>query len=549
MERLNFANKKIMVICGALIIIGMITCMLPVSVTKLHHLPAFSYLTLILLWAITVRRRVINPDVRYRMLMGCAFMVMLFFLRMCKFSYFPDDDIINEYLWYGYSLPLTAIPLFMFMATLYIEPVRDMRKMRIIESILLIVDAVLVAVVMTNAYHSWVYKITVHPDKEYTHEWFYYVVTAWRALLTVGILIVVFKKCSLSAARRKWYIPAISIAISCSLLTWYYINGGAPKIAGHKLFQLQEALCIPFIIAFESIIQIGMIPANSGYRRLFDHSGINACIYDMNDNPAVVSIDFTKDAIDADHRINREDVPGGYVTWVDDLTIINRLNREIEEVTEELSGENDLIRQENEIRAERVSFETKNRLYNRIATAVRTRAVRVNGLLIRLSGETDENNFRKGIVYASILSAYIKRMGNLMLLTDGGRNLSSEELKIAIAESMEYLRISGCVCDISVAGSCELPADFALLSYELFEAAVEDVRLTMHTITVSLDCLDPFELLIAMDAKPQTLTSSWKEKEVAAASGELTVKYEDDTLYVSFRKDGFKNPDAGEVGP
>ena len=548
MERLNFADKKIMVICGALIITGMVTCMLPVSVTKLHHLPAFSYLILILLWAITVKRRVINPDVRHRMLIGCAFMAMLFFLRMCKFSYFPDDVMINEYLWYGYSLPLTAIPLFMFMATLYIDPVRDMKKTRIIEWILLILDTAIVTVVMTNAYHSWVYKITVHPDKEYTHEWFYYVVTAWRALLTLGILVVVFKKCSVLAARAKWYIPVISIAVSCTLLTWYYINGGAPKIAGHKLFQFQEALCIPFIIAFESIIQVGMIPANSGYRRLFDHSGINACIYDTDDNPAVVSIDFTKDATDADHRINREDVPGGYVTWVDDLTIVNRLNREIEEVTEELSGENDLIRQENEIRAERVSFETKNRLYNRIATAVRSRAVRVNGLLTRLSAEKDENKFRKGIVYASILSAYIKRMGNLMLLTDGGRNLSCEELKIAIAESMEYLRLSGCVCDISLLGTCELPPDFALLSYELFEAAVEDVRLTMHTVTVSLDCRDPFEMLIAMDAMPQALTSSWKEKEVRAAMGELTVKFEDDTLYVRLRKDRPEGPDAGEVG-
>lgn len=39
-------------------------------------------------------------------------MVLLFFLRMCKFSYFPDDVYINEYLWYGYTIPLTAIPLF-----------------------------------------------------------------------------------------------------------------------------------------------------------------------------------------------------------------------------------------------------------------------------------------------------------------------------------------------------------------------------------------------------------------------------------------------------
>ena len=62
----------------------------------------------------------------------------------------------------------------------------------------------------------------------------------------------------------------IAYEISGILLTWYLINGGAPRIMGHKLFQLHEAVCIPFIIAFESIIQIGMIPADSGYRLLFD---------------------------------------------------------------------------------------------------------------------------------------------------------------------------------------------------------------------------------------------------------------------------------------
>lgn len=536
MERLNFANKKIMVVCVALIFTGIITQINPFRVIQLHHLPAFSYLILIILWAVIIKRRIINPEVRNRVLIACAFMVLLFFLRMCKYSYFPDDVRIMEYLWYGYSLPLTAIPLFMFMATLHIEPVKDEKLINTVEWILAIINTVLVTIVMTNEYHSWAYKITVHPDKVVTHAWCYYVIIAWRAALAVGTLVVVFRKCSLSAARKKWYIPAVCIGFGCILLTWYLIVGGSPKIAGHKLFQLQEALCIPFIMAFESIIQIGMISANSGYRRLFDHSGINACIYDKDDNPAVVSINWKKDAgDDENHRICREAVSGGYVTWVEDISIINRLNRDIEEVTEELSEENDLIRQENEIRAERVSFETKNRLYNRIATAVRTRAVRVNGLLLRLGSETDEVNFRKGVVYASILSAYIKRMGNLMLLTDGGKSLSCEELRITISESMEYLSLSGCVCDITVNGECELPPDFGLLAYELFEASVEDVRLSMHTITVNLDCNDPFEMQIAMDAAPQILTSSWKEKEVKEAGGNLSVRYEDETLYITLK--------------
>ncbi|MCR5501477.1 MAG: hypothetical protein K6F53_00550 [Lachnospiraceae bacterium] len=464
--------------------------MIPVRGYMPHNLSTFSYLAIIIIWAQTVRQRIDDPGVRSRLLIACAFMVLLFFLRMCKYSYF-ENITVREYLWYGYTLPLTAIPLFMFLASLYIEPVSNDRHLPVVERILIIINIVFVAVVMTNNLHSQVYKITVHPDKEFTHAWFYYVITLWRLALAVGTLYVIFKKCSLTAARKKWYIPAICIAVSLILLTWYLIVGGSPRIAGHKLFQIHEAVCIPFIMAFESIIQIGLIPVNSGFRRLFYHSGINACIYDKDNRPAVVSCSWTGTEGDEDHRVCKELISGGYVTWVEDITVINRLNHQIEEVTEELNNENDLIRQENKVRAERVSFETKNRLYNRIASAVRTKAVRVNDLLNKLREERDDKEFRNGIIYASVLSAYIKRMGNLMILTDAVSALSSKELGMAISESLQYLQLKGIFCNYTEKGECELPSKAVLLAYEMFETAVEDVWLRLHTMWSRLSMMMP----------------------------------------------------------
>ncbi|MBR4574508.1 MAG: hypothetical protein IKO16_06330 [Lachnospiraceae bacterium] len=176
MERLNFANKRIMIIFFPLFLTGIVTCMLPVSVTKLHHLPAFSYITMILIWAVSIRRRIVDDAIRHRILTACVFMVFLFFLRMCKFSYFPDDVYVNEYLWYAYTIPLTTIPMCFFLAALYVEPVRDKKFVVLTERLLIIADVLIAAVAMTNGYHSFVYRITVHPDKEYTHEWFYWLI-------------------------------------------------------------------------------------------------------------------------------------------------------------------------------------------------------------------------------------------------------------------------------------------------------------------------------------------------------------------------------------
>lgn len=167
MERLSFSNKKIMLIFAGLFVTGMVTCMIPVSVIKLHHVPAFAYITMILIWAVSIRRRIVEDRIKHRILAACGFMIFLFFLRMCKFSYFPGDFLVNEYLWYGYTIPLTAIPICMFMAAFCVEPVGNKRLVGMTEKLLIASGVIISAVVLTNAYHSFVYRITVHPDKEY----------------------------------------------------------------------------------------------------------------------------------------------------------------------------------------------------------------------------------------------------------------------------------------------------------------------------------------------------------------------------------------------
>ncbi len=532
MKRLYYTNKRMICIFAVLFIIGVYATTNTYPIKLLHHVSAFCYLTIIILWAATIRIRIVDKEVRIRILVSCAFMVLLFFLRMCKYTYFPEDAMIREYIWYSYMIPRTFFPLFMFTATLYVEPVGSRRMVRRIEIFLIIISTLFAAVAMTNNLHSLVYKITVHPDKEYTHEIFYYILMAWRIALTVGLLVILFRKCSLSSARRKWYIPVICIAVSSILLLWYNIYGGAPKVWGYKLFQLQEALCIPYMMAFESIIQIGMIPANNGYRKLFEHSSINACIFDKDGNPVHTSLGWSQTGQDDDHRISKEPVSGGYITWIEDISAINRLNRELEEVAEELRDENDLIIQENEVRAERVSFETKNRLYNRISSAVQSRAVTVNELLTRADADTGTADSQSDIVYAALLSAYIKRMGNLVLLGDEKGTVSSAELKLAIIESFDYLRLNGCVCLIEAEEETELPAKAALLAYELFEDTIEDVRTKLGTVSVELSPGDMFTMNIALDTPAEGITSDWKKAQTAAAGGRISARSEDETYYI-----------------
>ncbi len=70
--------------------------------------------------------------------------------------------------------------------------------------------------------------------------------------------------------------------------------------------------------------------------------------------------------------------------------------------------------------------------------------------------------------------------------------------------------------------------------------------LRLHAISVSLDRggaledADPasFEMTITMDAAAEAISSTWRDKEVRAAGCALSVKYEDETYYISFRLAG-----------
>lgn len=529
MERFRFADKRIIITCVILHILGILFCMMPVEHLKPHNMSTYCYCILVIVWGLSIKRRILDEKVRHRIITSCIFMLLLFFLRMWKHSFFPDVIPVEEAVWYSYYIPMTAIPLFMFMAALRVEPVRELKRVEIAEKVMLIAEILISIVVMTNGLHGMVFKIKVHPDKDYTHGWFYFVILAWMVIFGLGTFVMLMRKCSLSAAKKYWYIPAAFIAVGLIMLVWYTVYGGSPRIGGSKLFHLQEAYCIPFITAIEGVIQTGILAANSGYSALFDYSTINACIFDKTHAP-VLSSKGWKDEADEDHRICSEEVTGGSISWAEDIGTIRRLNAELEEVTEELEAENDLIRQENEVRAERVGYETRNRLYNRIAAAVRLQALKLDELLDKVS--EDPQTFKEELVYAAVLGAYIKRMGNLMLITENSQQLDPEELALAINESLDYLALKGCVCDMQKKGQAKISSDLGLLAYELLEAVFEDAWSRLNSCQVILDCTEGLKLSIAMDARPDSISSVWKDKQIKEAGGKLSSRYEDDTYYI-----------------
>ena len=138
LERFRFADKRIIITCVILHILGILFCMMPVEHLKPHNMSTYCYCILVIVWGLSIKRRILDEKVRHRIITSCIFMLLLFFLRMWKHSFFPDVIPVEEAVWYSYYIPMTAIPLFMFMAALRVEPVRELKRVEIAEKVMLI---------------------------------------------------------------------------------------------------------------------------------------------------------------------------------------------------------------------------------------------------------------------------------------------------------------------------------------------------------------------------------------------------------------------------
>lgn len=523
----------------------------------LYDVHTFLYSGLVIAWGFLVHQRIVNRQARQHLVLAAIFMLILFISRLIRWRCFRDNAFAQEYAWYAYYVSFVAIPLCSFMAALCVGKEEKEKPLRHVKWLWLI-WAAFSAVVITNAWHQLFFQFQDETHKKYTFGPAYYASVGLMAFFAIASMVIIVKRCQVAVVRRYWFIPVVGMLFFAGLIVWYYVIGGSPRIHGVKFYNLQEVFCLCFIFPFESMIQIGIMPGNSRYALFFEQSSLSASILDDGGNVIFSSKTqmpeekgvSDKGAIPDGERYRRSEkaIHGGKIIWSEDLTAIQRLDEEIQKVTEELEEENDLIRQENEIRSERIRYETKNHLYDKIAGAVREKALAIDTILEGLVSENkavrentegggDEHEIvANGLIQAMILGAFVKRMGNMMLITEEADRISTRELGSAVRESLEYFGLTGTPNDFQEKEERLLPSKVILLSYELLEEILES-KDEIYSLMVYLDASEVFLFRILLDSEQIPVEETWRAKEIAAAGVRLFVEYVDDTWRVTLRED------------
>ncbi len=460
----------------------------------LYMIPQISIFLVVSCWMLTVQNRIIHKKIKHQMF-GIGFLFLLYFLmQMIKYCLFTEEVAVGRYMWYGYYVPMTVIPLLLIYILNNLSSHMEGRNKNEKVLKLFTVLALLISLgFLTNDFHQLAFGIVnwdTASDIGRTLGPLYYIYAAFMVILLVsGIrnMVLLYRK-------NKKYLgySMIPLILGIIYIVLYTVKADWVKANGRNILELSEIFAFMIIGFLEICILIGLIPSNMGYRRLFSLSEISARVLDFG-GKTVYETQYADGSFNEtdDYCIVRKPVKGGSFLYGVDFSRLNYINKELDEIITDLESRNDLLRYENEIVLERKRPEEAIRIYDSISELVRPQILEVRELLT--ADEDTEEQFRARLVKSAVLNAYIKRRSNMELESQKNDTLPFRELVTAAAESLEYFKLSGAETFLSFSDNENdsaqerYSAKEIICAYAAFEKVIEKILGAADYLMVRFD--------------------------------------------------------------
>lgn len=445
---------------------------------------------LLMLWIVSLQNRILQRAVRRYLVATAALLLLWLVVRVFKWDYTVGQTALNRYCWYAYYLPILFIPLFGVFIVDYIGKPEEYAMSRK-KKLLYIPAFALVLAVFTNDVHGLAFAFPrgiENYDRDYTYGVFYFLIMAWVIGLGIYSIVRLLMKCRVPGRRTFRCLPAI--VFGTAVVFW----------AAYGIFRFSCDItainCLMTAALLESAIQSGLIRCNSHYIDIFDASTISSVIVDRDYHACYASgesrpldKEIMREAergpvVSGDVRLNSGVISGGHVLWTDNISKINELTRELQSVGEQLSGRNDLLRAELELKEKQARVEAQSRIYDRITKEMAARLDEIDQLLRQI--EQYPAKLKTVLPKICVISAYIKRRGNLLVLGEAESQIQAKELELCLRESADNLRLHNVITFLDADCRGTISADCAVAVYDLFEALLEQVLDTVTALMIHL---------------------------------------------------------------
>ena len=458
-------------------------------------LRAAIYIGLFVAWGISVRSRIIQPQVRRYLTAVSALMIFWMTVRSIRYS-LEEALWVMRHLWYLYYLPMLFIPLLAVFIALSLGKPESFRLPKW-TVLLYIPTAALLLLVLTNDLHQLVFRFpedAVVWMNEYRYGIVYFPVVGWMVLCALTALVIMLVKCRVPNSRKVLVLPFVPVVLSVIYGALYIFQlPWLRLIAG----DVTVVFCLLIAATLESCIQCGLIQSNTHYNDLLLSCTLRVQLTDpeyqrllssRSAEPIPLQIMRQTETgpvrLDGGLRLSGAPVRGGHVLWTEDVSELLEVLEELQDVKDSLEDNNALLRAEYTLKAREAHIAEQDRLYNIIQRETAPRIKLLAELTDAFETMGDEAQRKQILGKMTVIGAYLKRRSNLIFLADKTPLFQEKELHLTFGESMDNLELCGITCGLLSELEGPVEARQLMKMYDLFEEIVERSIDTMSTITV-----------------------------------------------------------------
>lgn len=462
MRKVKTKNKYLIQFAAVavLIIIAAAIRIFSVKALGFQLLRSGIYIFIILMWGISIRRRIIQvQSLRY---LTCVAALMVFWLAVRSVKYhFAETPFWNHQLWYWYYLALLNIPLFAMFVSFSLNKPDNYRLPKKI--LLLCIPAVMIfLMVITNDLHQFVFAFPngeIVYDGDYTYGFGVCFVVGWQIVCGTIAVVTMIIRCRIARSKNLLRLPLVPL-VAAMLYTLLYAIGVKPikVLCG----DMTVSLCLLITAVFECCIQCGLIQSNIGYASLYAATTIGSQITDADFNvvhssstAVKISEDNMKRAVsndvflDENTLLKGHPIRGGYVFWQEDITELAAVSRELEVIRDELRDTGDIIRTESEQKEYWLRILEENRLYDLIEEQTAPQVAFLQSALSKLKETDDLDEAKKLLGKIVVVGTYVKRKSNMILIYGQNDVVDAGELYLCIDETAKNLVMYGIDCKVN----------------------------------------------------------------------------------------------------
>lgn len=447
----------------------------------LRDMSSLYYIVISFVLLVFFQRCVVEQKLRTKLVLIAGFIVLWFVFRIEKYVAFEENVTVMRYLWYAYYIPILLIPQLSLETAIHVD--RQSNCASIWSYITRIVSIIFLVLFFTNDYHQAIFcfREGINAIDAYSYGITYYIAFGWIFVIMLASVCILVYKSSFKIDKKYIMLQLIYATLFLTFLVLRTLDVKV-VISGRTSGEIPEIISFLLAGILVLCVCLGLIPSNFGYARLLEGTGLAFQVANKDyeivyKSPAFKNItreqmEHETIRLDGDTRIYRKDVSGGYAYWQVDVRELNRLNQELENATEVLSEEAEIIRLHNELIEKQAIIDMKTKVYDEIAVRVLPQSIAIEALTkdVDCSSEQFDCVMKKVCVYAS----YIKRMSNLMLLASETSLINKIELFLSINEVARYMRKLGVVVDVRIQYESEIISSSTAISvFEKFWIIVE----------------------------------------------------------------------------